>query len=199
MKLYSATQVFMIVATLLLLLIMVTLVGCTFLLPSKKTHTVSSWDNFKDAQVAYNKVVPGTTTVEELKVIGYDPYTQPNITIENYLKVRNRFDPRHSGAQLPKLVHECLKVLELCIAYVANTGFDHEKRVGNVVLDVAGFHRKTHVKGWVFEAIFIINDKVVVYKLWSGLPQREKFVTDSTPLGPLQSVGSTVVDKINPL
>ncbi len=180
-------------------LFVVALSGCQFMLPSKKNHQVSTWKNFNEAQVAYDKVEPGKTTLEDLKIIGYDPYAKPNITIENYLKVRERFDSLRGDVPIPKLVHECLKVLNLCIAYVAATGFDNQDRVGNALLDITGFHRETHIKGWAFEAIFVINGKVVVYKIWSGKPKKEEYVTETTPLGPFQSVGGAIVDKVNPL
>jgi len=171
--------------------------GCSSLLPSRSTHTTSQWKNFNEAQTAYNKVEAGKTNTEELKELGYDPHNEPNIAIENYLTVRDRFDPRGNGKLLPQAVNECLFILEHCKAYVAKTGFSYEKRVGNAFMDIVGIHRETFRRAWVFEAIFIIQNDVVVYKLWAGAPKREIHIHETKPLGPLQDLGGSVNKVVN--
>ena len=46
------------------------------------------------------------------------------------------------------------------------------QRLGNSSLDVAGFKKEILQEGWTFQAVFIIHDDIIVYKLWSGEPKR---------------------------
>lgn len=171
--------------------------GCSFLLPSKTTERVDNWQSFNEIQQSYEKVIPNKTTVSELKALGFDPYIANNVKIDSYLDVRIRFDPLSTGKNIPVPVAECLSMFKRCYAYVVNVNYDYEKRVGNAFLDLTGFRREVLKKGWAFQAVFIIQDKTVVYKLWSGEPKKRAYIDEIRPLGPLQSlddliIGSTV-------
>ncbi len=169
------------------------LVGCSFLLPSKTTERTDNWASFNAIQQSYNKVAPYKTTVSELKQLGFDPYVANNVKIDSYLDIRIRFDPLSTGKNVPDAVAECLSVFKRCHAYVVNVDYDYEKRIGNAFLDLTGFRREVLKQGWAFQAVFIIQDETVVYKLWSGEPKRKAYVDEIRPLGPLQSLDDLIV------
>ena len=62
------------------------------------------------------------------------------------------------------------------------------KRYGNFFLDFFNFERRTKVTGWEFNAVLIIKDDLVIYKLISGQPAIQEYEEANNPLGPLQAV-----------
>src|SRR6185503_18154631 len=65
--------------------------GCSWLLPRSQESTSSSWQTYQEAQLAFDRLVPGETTAVELREMSLDPSTNPNITILNYTDVLRRF------------------------------------------------------------------------------------------------------------
>lgn len=173
---------------LLMTLSLTMLSACSSLLPTETQHTISPWRNFETAKATFEKVVPGKTTVQELANLGYNPYTVPNIKIENYLWIRQNFDPYQTGYNVPASVARCLAAQDSCLAYVVTAGFSKDKRVGNVLLDLANFKRETYITSWSFNAIFVINSNIVVYKTWTGNPITEIHKKQINPLGPIQGI-----------
>ncbi len=70
------------------------------------------------------------------------------------------------------------------------------KRHGNLFLDVFGFDRKTHVSGWRFKGLILMEDDLVVYKLSSGEPQISSDEIQVKPLGPLQELDGLVTHTV---
>ena len=81
-----------------------------------------------------------------------------------------------TGRNIPVPVIECLSLFKRCQAYVANIDYEYEKRIGNAFLDVTGFRKEVLKEGWVSQAVFIIQDEIAVYKLWSGEPKRKAYI-----------------------
>ncbi len=167
---------------------LVLLAGCSFLLPSKETQKNDQWHSFDQVQTLYEKITPDKTTVVQLKQLGFDPYVENNVKIESYLDTRTRFDPFSTGKNIPPTVEKCLKKFDRCYAYVVDVSYDYEKRVGNAFLDLTGFRKEILTTGWSFQAVFVIEEDTVVYKLWSGQPNKKAYVDEIRPLGPLQSL-----------
>lgn len=119
-----------------LCIILLIVISCS-VLPSKHTKNVSNWESFYLAYEAFEKVKVDQTTIIELQELGFDPFESSNVAIENYLNVRNRFDPNNLGINMPKSVEECLAIKEDCNAYVATIGHINEDRIGNAFLDIA--------------------------------------------------------------
>jgi len=108
--------------------------------------------------------------------------------------VMSRFLPNNSiqKADLPASVRECLEAKADCQAYELDLTVTHSKRYGNLFLDIFAFNRKTHETGWNFKALVVLNCGKVVYKLWSGEPNLERYETKKKPLGPLQELDGTL-------
>jgi len=69
-----------------------------------------------------DKIIPNQTTVEELKALGLDPHSSPNIKVLTYLDVIQRFIPNPIDHQddLPPDIKKCIESRDCCQAYELN-------------------------------------------------------------------------------
>ncbi|PHS72660.1 MAG: hypothetical protein COB22_04525 [Cycloclasticus sp.] len=190
MKSCSVNRIFLV----LIIPIFLWLSACGSPLPRTEDITKSPWESFNQAMEAYDKVILNQTTVKELRQLGFDPYSTPNVKILSYLDVIQKFMPTNSVTleQLPLSVRNCLAKQEKCIAYEAHPGIIKRKRVGSVFNDLLGFKRKTIETGWRFDALIVLDEGVAVYKIWSGIPIMDSEKSRKNPLGPLQGSGGSL-------
>ena len=176
------------------------LTACSGALPKVTTTTQSPWQNFEEAKAAYDSIELFRSTAEDLKAIGYDPYTTPNVRVLSYLEVVERFLPRNGLRMefLDPALRACIEATVDCSGYEISPNMVRNRRDGNAFLDVFGFKRITKTRGWRFSAIIVLKDDIVQFKVWSGTPsiREEKVVT--RPLGPLQEVEDIVPQVILP-
>jgi hypothetical protein len=168
------------------------LAGCTALLPRSEETTASPWQTYRQAQQTFDLIVPGKTTAEELKALSLDPETVPNIAILNYSDVLRRFMLNQSVtlSELDHGVQECVRARTVCRGLEINQRLVKKHRNGSFWLDVLGFKRETHTEGFRFNALVLLKDGVVVYKLTGGQPVIQETEQSQNPLGPVQSIGS---------
>lgn len=180
---------------LLYLALVLTTTGCKALFSSTSQRARTPWQNFDEAQTAYDKVVPHKTTVSELKTMGFDPMTTPNVKILTYLDLIQRFIPNASITfdDLQPDVRACIESKDCCHAYEMDLDLTDNKRFGNLALDVFGFNRKTKTTGWTFKALIIVKDDVVAYKIRSGEPNVDRVEKKIKPLGPLQELDNIIL------
>jgi hypothetical protein len=179
---------------LMLLLAAALVCGCSGLLPKTKEITKSPWPTYQAAQEAFDKIVPGQTTIAELRQMSMDPSSNPNIAILNYADVMRKFMLNQSFSinDLDTGVRDCVSAKVGCKGLEINQNSVRKQRMGNVVLDVLGFYRETHTAGWKFNGLILLRDGVVVYKLTSGQPAIQTTEENQNPLGPVQAIGSRV-------
>jgi hypothetical protein len=177
------------------LLLLCLLCGCSTLLPKSREVTASPWSTYRDAESAFAKIVPGHTTVEQLKELALDPSVNPNIAILNYADVLRKFLYNQSVGlgDLDDGVRECVTAKILCRGFELNQRSVHRHRNGSFVLDFLGFKRETHIAGWRFHGLILLKGEVVVYKLTSGQPAIQELEAKENPLGPLQSIGQSLI------
>jgi len=180
---------------LLYLALVFTTTGCKALFVSSGARTRTPWHSFEEAQTAYDKVVPHKTTLTELKGLGFDPFTTPNIKVLTYLDLIQRFIPNSSITfdDLQPDVRACIESKDCCHAYELELEMTDSKRYGNLMLDIFGFNRKTKTTGWTFKALLIVKDDVVAYKIRSGEPNVDKLDVKTKPLGPLQELDNILI------
>lgn len=180
---------------LLFLALVITTTGCKSLFTSSGARARTPWHNFDEAQSAFDKVIPHKTTVSELKSLGFDPSTTPNIKVLTYLDLIERFIPNASISleDLQPDVRTCIESKDCCHAYEMELDMTDSKRYGNLALDVFGFNRKTKTTGWRFKALVIVKDDIVAYKLRSGEPNVDRLEKKTKPLGPLQELDNIVL------
>lgn len=165
--------------------------GCstTSLLPNQKEIIVTPWNTFDEAAEAFNGITPYQTRKNDLQELGFTPQVTSNIKILNYLDIMERFMPNQSITKkdLAQGLQDCLADQEQCTAYEITIRKFDSQRHGNIFLDLFNFRRKTNINGWDFNALIVMKDGLVVYKLSSGAPMIEEFRDSKNPLGPLQS------------
>jgi len=168
--------------------------GCKSLFPAEGSQAKSTLTSFDDAQAAFDKIKLRETTVAELKQLGFDLQTTPNVKVLTYLDIMERFLPNQSITKddLPKDVRDCIESKDCCHAYELLLDVSDSKRYGNLCLDVLGFKKRTHITGWNFKALLIIKDEVVSYKLRSGQPMVDRLDRKLKPLGPFQDMEGVV-------
>jgi hypothetical protein len=166
--------------------------GCTGLLPTADEQVESRWASYAETSQAFERIVPGDTTVAELTPLGFDPFDNPNVRILNYLDVIQRFVPNASIrlADLDPAVRTCLKATTACRAYEVSPRSLHKERHGNVLLDVFNFRRDTTTEGWSFDGLIVLNGDRVVYKLSGGQPSVAERERRKNPLGPFQDISA---------
>lgn len=160
------------------------------MLPRSEQTTASAWASYGAAQRTFDYIVPGRTTVAELKALNLDPASNANIAILNYSDVLRRFmiNQSVSLSDLDSGVLECVIAKTLCRGFEVEQKLMTRHRKGNFWLDIFGFRRETRVAGWRFNGLVLLKGDVVVYKLTGGQPTIEEHQDAQTPLGPVQSL-----------
>jgi hypothetical protein len=176
-------------------IVLALLAGCSSLLPRGDTLTESPWQDFEDAQRTFDRIVPHQTTVEELRTMHLDPRTNPNITLLNYSDVLRRFipSPAVNPKDLDDGVQECIAARTACTGYEVDHRQIKRKRIGSFWLDFLNFKRDTEVTGWRFNAVLLLRDGVVIYKISGGQPKIHDSELSRNPLGPLQGFGESSI------
>jgi len=165
--------------------------GCASLLPSGKAMSESAWKDYSNAKEAFDKIVVGQTTEDDLKVLGYDVKASPNVKILNYLDIAAQVQTIPLKELDPGL-QACIRARADCRAYVFEPTRIYSKRVGNFWLDLLNFRRKTHETGWRYKALIVFVNHHVANKLSSGEPKVDTLQDQINPLGPFQSATDMV-------
>jgi hypothetical protein len=181
------------------LIALLILTGCANLLPTSKTKINSPWEDYNNAKLQYEKIIPGETTVFDLDKMNFNPYTVPNIRILNVTEIIGIFLPNPSikVEDLDPGVQKCIEKRQRCTAYRIEPAMIDNTRVGNFWADLFTFKRHTIITGWEFRGLITIVDNVVTYRDPVGgrpLVRTEEVVTK--PLGPLQEVGGAITTTI---
>lgn len=173
--------------------------GCAALLPHSSSVTNSPWKTYREVVQAYDKVVPNRSTVREIRQLGFDIYSTPNLKILSYVDVAVATQTLKKG-ELSSGIEACLRVQSLCTGYAFEPQVVNSHRYGNFWLDTFNFKRRVKETGWKFKASFLVIDEIVVDKYWSGEPKVDQDKEAVNPLGPLQEVGNMISgSKYNPL
>jgi hypothetical protein len=171
--------------------------ACSALLPSSKQATASPWRSYEEAELTFNKIIPGVTTEGDLRELKLLPGTNPNIAILNYSDVLMRFVP-HASISIQDLdtgVRQCITAKTGCKGFEIQQSILAKNRNGNFFADVLGFSKSTHITGWKFNGLLLIKDGVVIYKLTGGQPSIAHQEEDNNPLGPVQSIGGSILNR----
>jgi len=144
-------------------------------------ETITSWDQFDQAKAAYDKITPGNSRAE-LKELGFDVVSSPNVEVLNYLEVAAKVQAIPLG-ELDAGLQQCLRSHHDCQAYVFDLRKLKAKRVGNFWADFFNFKRKTDSAGWRFKALLVMVNDQLTYKLWSGTPVIDVYKEQKNPLG----------------
>ena len=181
---------------LVLAVLLLMLTGCASLLPSSTIIAKSPWKNFDGAKSTYDKIVPGVTTVDNLKKMGIDPFITPNIKILNVTEIIILFlaNPSIKKEDLDPGIQKCIEGKDRCTAYQILPSRLDVNRIGNFWLDLFTFKRHTVNTGWEFRGLITIVDNVVSYRdPPGGRPLINTEQIERKPLGPIQEVGTVII------
>jgi hypothetical protein len=172
--------------------------GCAALLPHSTSVSQSPWKSYKEVVDAYNSVVINKSTATDIKKLGFNIYSTPNLKILSFVDIAvatSMLKRKDMGSG----ISTCLKVRDQCSGYIFEPQIAKTDRVGNFWLDILNFKRKTNESGWKFKATFLVVDSVIVEKFWYGEPLINLDKTIINPLGPFQEIGNIIsTPKINP-
>jgi hypothetical protein len=174
------------------------LAGCSGILPRESDANTAEFQNYNDLVTAYDKIVPGSTTLSQLAAIGLDPQKLPNIEVLSYIEVTDKFMPQYSPItidRVPNGARACIEAKTRCSAFVFRFDRRQTRHNGNVIADVFQFQQDKVKYGWSAEIILLMRDENVVYKVISGMPYAEERIGNTRPLGPLQNVDGIGDDK----
>ena len=183
--------------TMLLLAGTTAISGCSSLLPNAHQDAETPWRDYAEAEVMFARITPGETTLAELKALGVDPKRTANITILDHADLLRRLVPTTTFdvSLLDPALADCMKAPRSCIAYeIEQTRVDRQ-RTGGFWLDFFNFKRTIEISGWRFDAVIVLRNDRVIYKLWSGKPKIRQTDFEKNPLGPLQSIGPSWITR----
>ncbi|WP_162174124.1 hypothetical protein [Herminiimonas sp. CN] len=153
------------------------------------------WGSYAEAQAMFDSIVVYSTSMAQLKDLGIDPEKTPNVAILSHADLLRKITAGSSLdiRSLDTELQSCLMENKICIAYeIGQTHLDRN-RFGNFWLDFLNFNRRVDISGWQFNAIVVIRNDRVIYKLWSGKPNIQQLQEERNPLGPLQGLGSSLL------
>ncbi|HLA30130.1 MAG TPA: hypothetical protein VJ047_03770 [Pseudomonas sp.] len=180
-----------------LLLMLTGLSGCSSLLPSEHAEARSPFGDYLDSEIRYSQAIPGKTTRSELFALGFDPLTVGNGKMLSFIDIRLMFVQANVPLDyLPDGLLSCLEAKDRCVGYAFEFNKTDTKRVGNFWADAFNFRKKRELQGWVFRAVFILVDDMLVHKLSNGEPNIRRYEVKRNPLGPLQGAGDFIFDQM---
>lgn len=177
--------------------VVVTLSACTSLLPDARQEKPTPWQSYAEAQAIFAGIIPGKTRISELKTLGIDPEQMPNIALLGHVDLLRRLAATSSFdiGLLDPALQVCVSGRQACFGYAIEQNNLQRKRSGNFWLDFLNFERTVDVSGWRFDAILVISNDTVIYKLWSGTPNIRQVEQERSPLGPFQGFGPALLTR----
>ena len=174
------------------------LAGCSTLLPRGNHAVEGPWKSFEEAQQTFDKITPYQTRLADLRTLGLDPSSVPNVTLLNYSDVVIRFipSPAISSDALDAGVRDCIQSQTVCRGFEIDQRHIKRMRTGGFWSDFLNFRRQVDVSGWHFKGTLLLKDDIVVYKLIGGQPQIREMEYSSNPLGPLQGIGESTARRM---
>ena len=171
--------------------------ACSSFLPKSRTDT-TSFENFDDARVAVETLVPMTSDRVTFEKNGLSVMKQPNSTLLTHAEIMRRFLPTAvlKRDDLDPGILACLEARDTCTGVEVIGAKIARERTGNFFADFFNFQRHTQTTGWRFNAVVLFVNDVVVYRAWSGQPAIKEIEETRNPLGPFQDIGPSTVPSV---
>jgi hypothetical protein len=163
--------------------------GCASMLPKARTDT-SSFQSFEEARAAIEALVPMKSDRQTLEQNGFHVGKHPNTTILTHSDVVRRFVPSAllRREDLDPGILACLEARDACRGLEIIGAKIARDRTGNFWADFFNFRRRTEVSGWRFNAVVLLVNDVIVYRVWGGQPAIREQELNTNPLGPFQDM-----------
>ena len=172
--------------------------GCASLLPTSKVEMKMPWQNYAEAKATFDRIIIQHTTIDELNAMAINADVTPNIVLLNQTDLLRRLAnvPLLDPGMLDDGLRACLIKRQKCTGLEIEQTHTERERIGSFWLDVLGFRQEASVTGWRFNAVIVLDENVVIFKVWSGQPNIRKREEERNPLGPLQGFGSALIRKL---
>lgn len=169
------------------------LAGCGSLLPRGTSDTPAGFATFEEAEAAAGRVEGLKTRTADLKALGFDVKAGANVTLIPYPDIVARLAPYPGVAvdQLDPGIRECIRAQSACRGYLFHFERQDRKRQGSFWLDFLNLRRDTFIKGWWFDALFVVSDGVVLFRNYGGQASTDRLEKQVNPLGPFQPAGES--------
>tara|TARA_Y100000310_G_scaffold194590_1_gene194574 strand:+ start:1091 stop:1672 length:582 start_codon:yes stop_codon:yes gene_type:complete len=182
---------------LLCVLIITVSVGCNTAswLPSKSVNTQTQWKSYEELQSVVKGIKRGHT-LEDVKRLGLDVNTTPNVQLLTYLDIAKRFGLiglKDKSVTIPDGVKRLMDAAEKGKGYELNVQATEHNRVGSFWADFFQFRKNTHTTGWQLSVLLIVVDDKVEYILYKGNPNIDKLEKEKNPLGPFQKISGYII------
>jgi len=164
-------------------------VGCATMLPSEKNIQALPWKDYNETEIAYKKVLPGETNIEDLKQLGFDLKKVSRAEEWNEIRARTYLlgtNPNTKTEDLPMGAQECLKAQAGCRARAFDVDLTETRGVGSFFKEKFGYHKKRQTTGSKLKAIFFykVENEIVVFKIVDQQPFINDTKMTKDPLGP---------------
>jgi len=172
--------------------------GCGSRLLTREQARTAPWKSFRKAKQAYDQIVVAQTTAADLEGLRLDPASSEASTVVTYVDVLEYFAP-NKGIALEAAdpgVQRCVHIREHCIAWRIEITRRKQRRTGMALLDWMLFRRTTRTSGWDLRMLVLMEDDLVLYKLWSARPSILEYRDRIWPLGFLTELFSVIVPGI---
>jgi hypothetical protein len=170
-------------------------VGCGTLLPSKTTSTQTIWKSYQEVESVVEQIQPGHT-LQDLRQLGLDVDTTPNIESLTYIDIAKRFGLiglKDRTVTIPDGVKKLMEAAEKGKGYELNVKSTRSQRIGGFWADFFNFRKNTHTTGWEFTVLLIVVNDKVEYVLHKGNPNIDKLEKEKNPLGPFQKINGYIL------
>ena len=177
----------------------IALAGCSALLPRSRAEDVSSFKSYDAAREALESVVPYRTTIADLKTLGFDVRASANVQQVPYPQwVALLAHPNVPLDRADVGIRDCIAAEQACRSYAFRFGNLRQERRGSFMADFLNFRRFTLTHGWRFEGVMLVRDGIVLFRNHGGQPRIELVEDRRNPLGPLQTMGDSVLRGLVP-
>ncbi len=175
------------------------LAGCASLLPTSKVEMKMPWQNYAEAKATFDRIIVQLTTIDELSAMAINADVTSNIVSLNHTDLLRRLAnvPLLDPGMLDDALRACLIKRQQCTGLEIGQTHNERERIGRFWLDVLGFRQETSVTGWRLNAVIVLDESVVIFKVWSGRPNIRKPEEERSPLAPLQGVGAALIRKLH--
>lgn len=143
--------------------------GCAATAPSLTEAGKSPRPGIADIKSAFDRVLPNTTTVSQLKDLGFDIYSSPTVKAlkqSDFAAVNRSLNGRDFDAGMER----CLGAGNSCRGFQLEFTDLRIEPHGHFWPDLLNFRRTDELTGWWFRSVFFIMDDRVVEKAWNGSP-----------------------------
>ena len=158
---------------------------------ARRSRPTGPGRRYRDAQLTFDKVIPGQTTDAELRDLKLHPDSNANVVHPELLRHRAALPAELVGDDVrPRQRGEILHRRQDRLHRLRDQPEDREQepRRATSRWTCCGFHRETETTGWKFNGLVLVKKGTAIYTLTGGQPQIKEHEENTSVLGPVQGL-----------